>query len=292
MIDNALFASRPAFSFEVFPPKKDDGIEKVYDTLDELSDLHPDFISVTYGAGGSENCGKTLDIAKRIKNVCHVESVIHLPCLHLTKQEAEKMLLEFSDNGIDNLLILRGDKIEGREPSGDFFHASDLIKFIQEKMPGRFHLLGACYPENHPDSKNVFDEIANLKIKVEAGARHLLSQLFFDNDQFFRFTENCRFAGISVPIEAGIMPVTNKLQIERMTSRCGVELPQKYKIMMEKYGSNDNAILEAGITYASNQIVELLSSNVDGIHLYTMNKPYIARRLAEVVEPLILRKKQ
>ncbi len=274
------------FSFEVFPPKKDDGIEKVYETLDELSDLKPDFISVTYGAGGSENCGKTLDIAKRINDVCHVESVIHLPGLHLTKKDAETMLKTFADNGIENLLVLRGDRIEGRTLCGEFLHASDLISFIEEKMPGKFYLMGACYPENHPESKDVVDEIANLKKKVDCGASHLLSQLFFDNEQFFRFVDNCKVAGINVPVEAGIMPVTNSLQIERMTSRCGVILPKKYKVMMEKYGANDESILEAGIVYAANQIVELLAGGVNGIHLYTMNKPYVARRIAKVFSSL------
>lgn len=274
------------FSFEVFPPKKDDGIEKVYETLDELSDLKPDFISVTYGAGGSENCGKTLDIAKRINDVCHVESVIHLPGLHLTKKDAETMLKTFADNGIENLLVLRGDRIEGRTPCGEFLHASDLISFIEEKMPGKFYLMGACYPENHPESKDVVDEIANLKKKVDYGASHLLSQLFFDNEQFFRFVDNCKVAGINVPVEAGIMPVTNSIQIERMTSRCGVILPKKYKVMMEKYGANDESILEAGIVYAANQIVELLAGGVNGIHLYTMNKPYVARRIAKVFSSL------
>ena len=274
------------FSFEVFPPKKDGGIEKVYETLDELSDLKPDFISVTYGAGGSENCGKTLDIAKRIKDVCHVESVIHLPGLHLTKKDAETMLKTFADNGIENLLVLRGDKIEGRNPCNEFLHASDLISFIEDKMPGKFYLMGACYPENHPESKDTVEEIRNLKTKVNCGASHLLSQLFFDNDQFFRFVENCRIAGIDVPVEAGIMPVTNSAQIERMTDRCGVVLPEKYRIMMEKYGTNDESILEAGIVYAANQIVELLARGADGIHLYTMNKPYVARRIAGVFAAL------
>ncbi|MBR6216712.1 MAG: methylenetetrahydrofolate reductase, partial [Spirochaetaceae bacterium] len=185
-----------------------------------------------------------------------------------------------------NLLVLRGDKIEGRNPCNEFLHASDLISFIEEKMPGKFYLMGACYPENHPESKDTVEEIRNLKTKVNCGASHLLSQLFFDNDQFFRFVENCRIAGIDVPVEAGIMPVTNRTQIERMTDRCGVVLPEKYRIMMEKYGTNDESILEAGIVYAANQIVELLARGADGIHLYTMNKPYVARRIAGVFAAL------
>ena len=274
------------FSFEVFPPKKESSIDTVYKTLDDLSCLRPDFISLTYGAGGSENCSKTLDIAKRIKETCKVESVIHLPCLHLTKNDALTMLKTFSDNGIENLLILRGDPIEGRSPCNDFFHASDLCKFINENMPGKFHLMGACYPENHPDSKNTLDEIEKLKIKVESGAKHLLSQLFFENEKFYHFEESCRLAGINVPIEAGIMPVTNKAQIERMTERCGVVLPEKYRVMLEKYQNDNASIFDAGIAYAVNQIVDLYCHNVNGIHLYTMNNAEIAKRICSAVEAL------
>ncbi|WP_318678488.1 methylenetetrahydrofolate reductase [NAD(P)H] [Treponema sp.] len=274
------------FSFEVFPPKKESSIDTVYKTLDDLSGLHPDFISVTYGAGGSENCSKTLDIAKRIKETCKVESVIHLPCLHLTKNEAETMLKTFADNGIENLLVLRGDPIEGRNPCGDFFHASDMCKFINEKMPGKFHLMGACYPENHPDSKDTLSEISNLKTKVESGADHLLSQLFFENEKFYHFVENCRLGGINVPIEAGIMPVTNKAQIERMTERCGVLLPEKYKVMLEKYQNDPASLFEAGIAYAVSQIVDLICHNVNGIHLYTMNNAAIAKRICDAIEAM------
>ncbi len=287
MIDTSLANKRPLISFEVFPPKKDDGIEKVYSTLDQLSDLHPDFISVTFGAGGSENSIRTLDIAKRINDVCHVESVVHLPCINLSKNEAMNLLSTFEKNGIENILVLRGDKTDDSQIQGDFLHASDLASFIRKNFPGRFHLLGACYPENHPDSKDVYDEIDKLKIKIDSGVEHLLSQLFFDNEHFLRFQENCMIGGIKVPIEAGIMPVTNKAQIERMTARCGVVLPEKYQVMLKKFEKDDNAIMEAGIAYATNQIVELLSKDVRGIHLYTMNKPYAAKRIMQSIESLL-----
>ncbi|MCQ2579936.1 MAG: methylenetetrahydrofolate reductase [NAD(P)H] [Treponemataceae bacterium] len=290
MLDNSIFNRKTVFSFEVFPPKKTSSIESVYKTLDELSDLKPDFISVTYGAGGSENCSNTLEIAKRIKDSCHVESVVHLPCLHLSKKEASVMLKTFSDNGIENLLVLRGDRIEGREPAGDFKHASDLISFIKKESAENgfnFHLSGACYPENHPESKNVFEEIKNLKLKADCGADHLISQLFYDNHQFYRFIENCRIAEINAPIEAGIMPVTNKAQIERMVSRCGVALPEKYRTMLETFGENNDAIFEAGIAYAVNQIIDLVSHGVQGIHLYTMNRSEIARRIYENVKKVL-----
>lgn len=292
MIDNSIFDKKTVFSFEVFPPKKTSSIETIYSTLDELSDLKPDFISVTYGAGGSENCTNTLEIAKRIKMSCNVESVVHLPCLYLSKDEALNMLSQFKQNGIENLLVLRGDKIEGRTVAGDFLHASDLSSFIKAASGSSFHLSGACYPENHPESKDVLSEMHNLKFKVDSGCAHLISQLFFDNHAFYKFVENCRLAGIDVPIEAGIMPVTNRAQIERMVSRCGVVLPEKYKIMLEKYGDNDDAIMDAGIAYAVSQIIDLVSHGVDGIHLYTMNKPQIARRIHDAVKNIISIPKQ
>lgn len=287
MIDNNIFGRKTVFSFEVFPPKKTSSIETIYRTLDELSDLSPDFISVTYGAGGSENCSNTLEIAKRIKLSCNVESVVHLPCLYLSKEEARGMLADFRGNGIENILVLRGDRIEGRTPAGDFLHASDLSSFIRAEAGSGFHLSAACYPEKHPESKDVLEEIHNLKFKVESGCRHLISQLFFDNHVFYKFVENCRLAGISAPIEAGIMPVTNRAQIERMVSRCGVMLPEKYKVMLEKYGGNDDAIMDAGIAYAINQIIDLVSHGVDGIHLYTMNRPQIARRIHDAVKNIL-----
>ena len=287
MIDNSIFDTKTVFSFEVFPPKKTSSIETIYKTLDELSDLSPDFISVTYGAGGSENCSNTLEIAKRIQKNCKVESVVHLPCLHITIEEARFMLEEFRDNNIENILVLRGDRIEGRTPAGDFLHASDLASFIKETPGNNFHLSAACYPENHPESESIFSELNNLKIKVDSGCNHLISQLFFDNHIFYRFIENCRLAGIESPVEAGIMPVTNRAQIERMVSRCGVVLPEKFKVMLDKYGDNDEAIMDAGIAYAVNQIIDLVSHGVDGIHLYTMNKPLIARKIYEAVKNII-----
>lgn len=284
-------AKKTIFSFEVFPPKKTSPVETVYKTLDELRDLNPDFISVTYGAGGSENCETTLDIVKRIKNVCGVPSASHLTCLYLTKKDAENVLKSFQSEGVENILALRGDKIEGREPFGEFNYAVDLVKFIKnfdsKRTDGKcFKIFGSCYPEKHPDAVNMVDDILHLKEKCDAGVTHLLSQLFFENENFYNFVEKARCAGINVPIEAGIMPVTNKRQIERMVSKCGVVLPKKYIAMMEKYGDNNEAIRDAGIAYAINQIVDLVSQGADGIHLYTMNNPYIAKKISEATKSL------
>lgn len=279
------------FSFEVFPPKKTMNIDTVYKTLDELSDIKPDFISVTYGAGGSENCDNTLKIAEYIKNKCNTNSAVHMPCINMTKNDAEFVLKQFQAAGIKNILALRGDRIEGREPVNDFLHASDLIKFIHEFNSKRtdgnkFKVLAACYPEAHPASANIVEDIRNLKTKVDAGADHLLSQLFFDNQKFYNFRERCQIAGINVPIEAGIMPATNKKSIERMVSMTNAVLPEKFVKMMNRYGDNPDAIRDAGIAYAIDQIVDLVTNGVDGIHLYTMNNPYVARKINDAVRSL------
>lgn len=283
--------NKTIFSFEIFPPKKNMPIDTIYDTLDELKDLKPDFISVTFGAGGSENCDNALAIAKRIKDECKVESVIHMPCINMTKADAKYCLDQFQTAGIENILALRGDRVEGKEPCNDFPHANDLIEFISAydklRTDGKkFNIFGACYPELHPQSPSVYDDIDNLKKKVDAGASHLLSQLFFDNEKFFRFQERCNIKGINVPIEAGIMPATNKKSIERMVSMTNAVLPKKFTDMMERYGDHPDAIRDAGIAYAIDQIVDLVTHGVSGIHLYTMNNPLVARKIYEATKSL------
>ncbi|MDY3721118.1 MAG: methylenetetrahydrofolate reductase [NAD(P)H], partial [Treponema sp.] len=281
MIDETQLKNKTIFSFEVFPPKKTMPIDTIFSTLDELKGLSPDFISVTFGAGGSENCNNSVEIAKHIKNVCNVESVIHMPALNMTKADAQFVLEQFQQAGINNILALRGDKVEGKEPANEFLHASDLISFIKEfdskRTDGKkFKIFGACYPELHPQSKDVFEDIDYLKKKVDAGASHLLSQLFFDNTQFYRFLERCQIKGINVPVEAGIMPATNKKSIERMVSMTNAVLPKKFTDMMYRYGDHPEAIRDAGIAYAIDQIVDLVTHGVSGIHLYTMNNPLVA----------------
>lgn len=280
-----LFHNKTVLSFEVFPPKRTASIDTIYDTLGQLKSLKPDFISVTYGAGGSENCKATLEIASAIKNQYQIESVAHLPCIGLTKDEVHVQLERFQDAGIENILALRGDIPSDCTSRGDFLHASDLIAFIEEF--GGFNVIAACYPEGHTESASILSDIRHLKTKVDAGANHLISQLFFDNQYFYRFRERCALSGIHVPIEAGIMPVVNKKQIERMVSLCGVNLPKKFVAMMERYENNPEAIRDAGIAYAVDQIVDLIAQGVDGIHLYTMNNPYIATKIYEAIHRLI-----
>ncbi|HRU97227.1 MAG TPA: methylenetetrahydrofolate reductase [NAD(P)H] [Ruminococcus sp.] len=279
-----LFRDKTVFSFEVFPPKKTSSIDVIYNTLDELSDLKPDFISVTFSAGGSGNGGYACDIASKIKEM-GIIPVLHLPCINYTHEEIDATLDEVKKRGIENILALRGDINPDIPPKREFLHASDLITYLKTK--GDFDISGACYPECHPDSDTIDEDIDNLKIKVEAGADHLISQLFFDNESFYSFVEKVRAKGINVPIEAGIMPVVNKNMIERMVTTCGASLPQKFVKIMQRYEHDPEALRDAGIAYAINQMVDLAASGVDGIHLYTMNNAYVARKISEAVSGIL-----
>ena len=229
----SLFSEKTVISFEIFPPKKTSSIETIYDTLEALQDLHPDFISVTFGAGGSGNGENTLAIAKRLKEHYGVLPMAHLPCIHYSKAQIDTILEQFRENGIENILALRGDRVEGLEPTTDFDHAADLIRYIRSK-DGSFDIAGACYPECHPEAPNMDTDIRHLKEKVDAGASHLITQLFFDNDSFYDFRYRAARAGVNVPIEAGIMPVTNRKQIERMVTMCGASLPRKFTKMVQR----------------------------------------------------------
>lgn len=279
-----LFGKKTVFSFEVFPPKKTSSVDVIYKTLEELRDLSPDFISVTYSAGGSGNGQLACDIASKIKEY-GITPVIHLPCINYTKEEISETLEEIKKRGIENILALRGDRNPDIPPKNDFAYASDLIAFIRSK--GDFDIAGACYPECHPEADSMIDDIRHLREKVEAGADHLITQLFFDNRSFYEFREKAAIAGINVPIEAGIMPVVNTKQIERMVTMCGASLPQKFSRIMRKYENNPEALRDAGIAYAVDQIVDLAAEGVDGIHLYTMNNPYVARKISESVAGIL-----
>lgn len=284
-ISDLFKKEKTIFSFEVFPPKKTSSIDTIYNTLSELVDLKPDFISVTYGAAGNTADTMTCQIASEIINHYKIPSVAHLTCVNCTKNEIDIILNQLKENHIDNILALRGDINPDVPPKHDFKYASELVKYI--KLKGDFGISGACYPEGHVETDSIVDDIRHLKMKVDAGAEHLMSQLFFDNAHFYSFLEKARIAGITVPIEAGIMPVVNKKQIERMVSMCGASLPAKFTKMMQKYENNPEALRDAGIAYATDQIVDLISNGVDGVHLYTMNNPYVARRISESISTLL-----
>lgn len=276
---------KQVLSFEIFPPKKESTLKNIDGTLEELSRLKPDFISVTFGAGGTLANNATVQLAKKIKDQYNIEPLVHVTCLNYSKVEINVILKQLEDNSIENILALRGDVNPEMSPKNDFKYASDLIQYIKETS--NFDVSGACYPEKHLESKSVTDDLNNLKKKVDAGAEHLISQLFFDNDIFYSFYEKTQIAGIHVPIEAGIIPVTNKKQIERMVSMCGASLPPKFIKILQKYEDKPEALMDAGIAYAVNQIVDLLAHDVDGIHIYTMNNPIIARKICESIKNLI-----
>lgn len=282
-----LFKSgKTVFSFEIFPPKKNGSIDTVYKTLDELTDLHPDFISVTYGAGGSVPGCSTREIVTIIKEKYHTESIAHLTCVNSARGDIDRIIAEFEQYGIENVLALRGDINPDIPPKEEFKHASDLIAYMKSRSSS-LSFSGACYPEGHLESESLDEDIENLKRKVDAGATHLMSQLFFDNDCFYRFLEKVRASGITVPIEAGIMPCVNANQIRRMVGLCGASLPHKFTRLIGKFENNPEAMRDAGIAYANEQIIDLVSSGVDGIHLYTMNNPYVARKISEGVSSVI-----
>lgn len=279
-----LFKNKTIYSFEVFPPKSTSSIDTIYNALDKLVDLNPDFISVTFSAGGSGNSGLALDIASKVKSM-GITPVLHLPCINYTKEQIDATLVEAANRGIDHILALRGDINPDIPPVKDFAYACDLIRYLRSK--GDFDIAAACYPEGHPDANTLEQDIENLKIKVDAGADHLITQLFFDNSFFWNFREEAAKKGINVPIEAGIMPVVNKKQIERMVTTCGASLPQKFVKIMQKYEHNPEALRDAGIAYAIDQIIDLAAGEVDGIHLYTMNNPYVAQKITEAVSGVI-----
>ena len=272
-------------SFEIFPPKAAEELENIDETLEILCDLKPDYISVTFGAGGSSNNNKTIAICRKIREKYHTEAVAHLTCLCYDEKEIDEFCKELQDNGIENILALRGDANPNAPAKGVFTHASDLISYIRPKTD--FCIAGACYPENHPDSPDRIAEMAALRKKVEAGAEVLLSQLFFDNEDFFRFVEDARIAGIDVPITPGIMPCLSAKTINRMVTTCGARLPERFKRILDKYGEKKEALFDAGLYYAISQIIDLIATGSDGVHIYTMNNPTAARRICDGIKNII-----
>ena len=284
-INNLFKEKRVVFSFEIFPPKQESNISTIYNTLEELKGLSPDFISVTYGAGGSLSKNMTCEISSIIKNKYKIEALAHLTCINSTKEQVNIILNNLKEKGIENILALRGDIPVDFNGISDFKYSSDLISHI--KNEGSFNIVGACYPEGHLDSKNFEEDLINLRKKQEVGATHLISQLFFDNELFYNFLDKKDKYGINIPIQAGIMPVTNTKQILRIVSLCGAKIPNKFLKIMEKYEYNPEALRDAGIAYATEQIIDLISSGVDGIHLYTMNNPYVAKSISNNIYSII-----
>lgn len=275
---------KPVLSFEIFPPNAKYSIETIYETIDELAKFNPDFISVTYGAGGTTR-GRTVEIASRIKNKYSIESLAHLTCVGATTMEINSILQDLKDNNIENIMALRGDYPEGQNShDGDFKYASDLIKHI--KSTGDFCTGGAYYPEGHFECNDLLD-LFNLKQKVDAGADFLVSQIFLDNEQLFRFKEKTDKLNINVPFAAGVIPVTNAKQMKRIFSLSHCTLTPKFKRILEKYEHKPEALKEAGIAYAIEQIIDLVAWGIDGVHLYTMNKVDTTQKIMQGIEHII-----
>lgn len=253
--------------------------------MEVLAELKPDFISVTFGAGGSSNCNRTIELAKKIKYEYNIEPVVHLTCLHYDRNEIDEFARVLKGEGIENILALRGDPNPNACAKDDFKHSSDLISYLRDRND--FCFLGACYPECHPESPSTVSEIKSLKKKVDAGAEVLLSQLFFDNDIFYRFHEECEIAGIDVPVIPGVMPVINAAQIKRMVSLCNASFPKRFQRIISRYEDNKEALFDAGMSYCLSQIIDLLVSDIKGIHLYTMNNPAVARRICEGIKNIV-----
>ncbi len=272
-------------SFEVFPPKKDDEFEGVYSVLDELSKLQPAFISVTYGAGGSRS-KKTVEIADYIENTLGIQAIAHMTCVGNKKESIDQVLAELKAANIHHILALRGDRPawmdDEQYDNRDFQHANELIAYIKEQAPD-FHIAGACYPEKHYEAMSMRADIARLKDKVEAGCEQLITQLFLDNDAYYRFQETCLANGIHVPIHAGIMPITSLKQVETSISLSGTSIPKAFSDIVARYSGNPEDFRKAGIDYAIRQILDLKTYGVDGIHIYSMNKPKTTRTIMEAI---------
>ena len=273
---------KPVISFEIFPPKLDTPIESIFDTLDQFKNLAPDFISVTYGAGGSAK-DRTIEIASKIKNEYSIESMAHFTCVGHSKEEIDKLLVSLHENNLENVLALRGDPPID-QPDFDFSknafeYANALISYIRSKND--FCISAAAYVEGHVNSLRLKDDLKYLKQKVDTGVDFLVTQLFFENRNFYDFLDKTAAIGINCPITAGIMPVFKADQIKRIASLCGAAIPAKLVILMDKYGDNAEDMRKAGIEYASSQIRNLIDNGVDGIHLLTMNRPKSSKEILE-----------
>ena len=282
-IRDILKSEKMSMSFEVFPPKTDSAFESVKTATEEMAILLPSFMSVTYGAGGGTS-KYTLDIAKDIKQKHGVPTLAHLTCVSSTRQTVKQRIKDMHEAGIENVMALRGDLTPELEKSNrgdwDYRYATDLIYELKNSGYD-FCIGGACYPEIHPESANQKEDIKHLKEKVDAGCEFLTTQMFFDNNLLYNFLYKIREAGITVPIVPGIMPITNANQVERAIKLSGSHMPQRFKSLVDKFGSNPEAMKQAGIAYATDQIIDLYANNITNVHVYSMNKPDIAQRITE-----------
>lgn len=282
MIKNIYRQGRTIFSFEVFPPKKEEEFNDIYNTLNKLKTLNPDFISVTYGAGGS-NSKKTAAIASYIKNSCDIEPIAHLTAVAMDEAFLTDFINELKEKGVSNVLALRGDRPKDMSDESyanrRFLHAEDIIRIIRRESD--ICIAGACYPEIHPESESRESDLYYLKQKVDTGVDFLITQMFFNNHKFYKFRELAEKKGIHVPISAGIMPITSAKQLGTSVTLSGTSVPGELSSLVAKYADAPEDLRKAGIEYAVKQIEDLIANNVDGIHIYTMNKADTAKEIME-----------
>lgn len=286
-ITDILNQKKLSISFEIFPPKKDSSYDSVMNTALELSTLKPDFMSVTYGAGGT-TCSYTTEIASELQKKGNTPALAHLTCVGSCKSDLDGIVENLKKSSIQNILALRGDFPQdesAQSVSCECKHASDLARFLKEK--GGFCIGGACYPEGHPESKNRDEDLENLRFKVEAGCDFLTTQMFFDNDMLYSFLYRMQSKGIHVPVLAGIMPVTNAAQIKKMISLSNAYMPRKLLTIIDRFSDNPEALKQAGIAYATDQIIDLITNGVRGIHLYSMNKTDITSAIMSNISSII-----
>lgn len=283
-IRDILAQGKPTLSFEVFPPKAEDKYDSVEEAAIRIARLKPAFMSVTYGAGGGTS-KYTVDIASSIKNQ-GVNALAHLTCVSSTKEEVRRVLGELKTRGIENVLALRGDIPEGGPLAHDYRYASELIREIRS-FDGDFCIGAACYPEGHVESANKTEDIEHLREKVEAGCDFVTTQMFFDNNILYNYLYRIRERGITVPVVAGIMPVTDARQIDRICRMSGTYLPARFKAIVDRFGDNPAAMKQAGIAYATEQIIDLIANHVNGIHVYSMNKPDVAEQIKNSLSEIL-----
>ena len=273
MTENGLNPNQTGISLEVFPPKKDEEFENAYQIIQELGKLNPDFISCTYGAGGSR-AGKTIEISSYIQNTLHIDSIAHITCVGFTREDLQRNCDALKEAGINHVLALRGDRPQAMSDeqfnNREFYYAADLVHYLKEHTD--LQISGACYPEKHFEAPGLEEDLRHLKEKVDAGVSSLISQMFFDNDYFYRFMDKARALGINVPVHAGIMPITTAKQLGTTVSLSGSSVPKELADIIAAYGEDKEDMRKAGIDYAVRQIRDLKEHGVDGIHIYSMNK--------------------
>jgi methylenetetrahydrofolate reductase (NADPH) len=284
-ISDILKTTRPTISFEFFPPKNDEAMANLLETLGHLHELRPSFATCTYGAGGSTRA-RTLEVTLKIKEQFGLEAMAHFTCVGQTLKDIDGVLENFAEHGIENVLALRGDRPSNQPepPEGwfpDFKNAVDLLRHLRKQFANTFGLGCAGYPEKHPEAPDFETDLCRLKDKVDAGADFIITQLYFDNEHFFRFVKRCREIGITVPIIAGIMPVTNVAQIKRFTAMCGSVIPENMLADLDPIADNPDLVAQYGIDWSTRQCRELLAAKVDGLHFYTLNKSKATRQIVQ-----------